>query len=418
MVEFKAAVEISRKWDGIEIANEITQKFKDKNLNPKFILLFTTIHYESEFEKILTGFKKEYPDAPLIGGTVAGFMTQDGCYTRGVTALTIDYPNMDVSVGIGHNVKRDPQKAVEKSIKNLDINNKYNNKFFLEFMPTAVVPKITGTGQKVIISSEKIGNNLVKLLPKLSYLNMGYDKADEIIKILSDKYLDHSILGGCTMDDNKMLQSYQFFDKEYFKNSLCLLKISSDIKQNISCTTAFEVLDRGFSITKLSKDLHTVKEINNKKAKTALLDFFKWEETDLSDLHHFYKRIFYYPFGFKKNDVWHTCMVGGLWGENIILSVKAESKEMNFLSLSTGKLLNNTKNLLTKLDTDNIHICFSIACETFIETLRDKIYSFQDLFSTYLEKIPYLVVFMAGESIYTINEGHHHLYESINLLTM
>lgn len=418
MDEFKAAVEISRKWDGDEVAAEITQKFKDKNLTPKFILLFTTIHYESEFEKILTGIKKEYPDAPLVGGTVAGFMTREGCYTRGVTALTIDYPNMDVAVGVGHNVKRDPEKAVERSIKNLDIGSKYNNKFFLEFMPTAVIPNIPGTGQKVIISSEKIGNNLVKLLPRLSYLNMGYDRADEIIEILSNKYGNYGVLGGCTMDDNKMLQSYQFFNKEYFKNSLCLLEISSDIKQNIRCTTAFEVLDKGFEITKLSKDLHTIKEINNKKAKTAFLDFFHWEETDLSDLHHFYKRIFYYPFGFQKNNIWHTCMIGGLWGENIILSVKAESKEMKFLSLSTGKLLYNTKNLLTKLDKDNIHICFSIACETFIETLRDEIYSFQELFSTCLEKIPYLIVFMAGESIYTNQEGQHHLYESINMLTM
>ncbi|UCH71562.1 MAG: hypothetical protein JSW62_03970, partial [Thermoplasmatales archaeon] len=101
-----------------------------------------------------------------------------------------------------------------------------------------------------------------------------------------------------------------------------------------------------------------------------------------------------------------------------ILSVKAESNEMKFLSLSTGKLLNNTKELLSNLDRESIHICFSIACETFIETLGDKIYSFQNLFSNYLKEIPYLIVFMAGESIYTMNEKHHHLYESINLLTM
>ena len=62
MDEFKAAVEISRKWDGNEVANEITQKFKSKALNPRFILLFTTIHYQSEFEKILSGIKNEYPE--------------------------------------------------------------------------------------------------------------------------------------------------------------------------------------------------------------------------------------------------------------------------------------------------------------------------------------------------------------------
>ena len=50
--EFNAAVEVSRKWDGTEVAEEIISKIKNKSLQPRFILLFTTIHYEGEFEKI------------------------------------------------------------------------------------------------------------------------------------------------------------------------------------------------------------------------------------------------------------------------------------------------------------------------------------------------------------------------------
>jgi len=418
MDDFKTSVEISRKWKSSRVASEIIQKFKNKNLNPKVILLFTTIHYEKELKNILSSIKSEFPKSPLLGGTVSGFITNEGCFTRGVTALAIDYPNMEVSVAIGHNIKRNPKKAIDNCKENLQIEKKYDNNFLLEFLPTAVIPNIPTVGQKVIISSEKVGNNAVKLLPRMSYLNMGYDRADEIIEQLSQEYKNHGIIGGCTMDDNKMLRSYQFFNENFFKNSLCILEISSDIKYNIKGTTAFEVLDKGFEITNISKDKHTIKEINNKKAKTTFLDFFNWKETDLSDLYHFYRRIFYYPFGFQKNNKWHTCMMGGLWGENIILSVKAEDNNMKFLSLSTGKLLNNTKNLLENLNKENIHVCFSIACETFIETLGDKIYSYKDLFSNYFTDIPYLIVFMAGESIYTIDEGHHHLYESINLLTM
>jgi hypothetical protein len=424
MVEskFEASVGMSRKWDAREAGREVAETaIKNLSRPPDFFLLFSTIHYEKYggFQEFLNGVWDVLPKGtPLIGGTVAGFMNNYGCYARGASALAVSYSNMDVAVGIGHNAKRNPKKAVEKCMKNLKLKNDYNNKILLEFLPTAIIPNIPTIGQKVIIPSESIGNNMVKLLPGMSYLNMGYDRADEIIEMLSDDFSDYRIIGGCTMDDNKMLRSYQFFNDECFKNSLCLLEISSDIKQNIEGTTAFKVLDKGFEITKLSRDLHIIKEINNKKAKTAFLDFFHWEETDLSELYHFYRRIFYYPFGFQKNNTWHTCMMGGLWGENIILSVKAESNKMRFLSLSTEKLLNNTKNLLAKLDKNNIHMCFSVACETFIETLGDKIYSFQNLFSTHLEKTPYLIVFMAGESIYTAQEGHHHLYESINLLTM
>ena len=46
--DFKASVEISRKWDGKEVAIEIVDKIKNKMSKPKFILLFTTIHYEKE----------------------------------------------------------------------------------------------------------------------------------------------------------------------------------------------------------------------------------------------------------------------------------------------------------------------------------------------------------------------------------
>ena len=41
--DFKASVEISRKWDGEEVAIEIVDKIKNKMSKPKFILLFTTI---------------------------------------------------------------------------------------------------------------------------------------------------------------------------------------------------------------------------------------------------------------------------------------------------------------------------------------------------------------------------------------
>ena len=73
-----------------------------------------TIHYEKHggFEEFIAGVWDVLPKGtPLVGGTVAGFMNNYGCYTRGCTAIAVSYPNMDVAVGIGHNTKRNPKKT-------------------------------------------------------------------------------------------------------------------------------------------------------------------------------------------------------------------------------------------------------------------------------------------------------------------
>jgi hypothetical protein len=110
--EFKAAVGLSRKWDAREAGREVaidTLNRLGKGVKPDFFLLFATIHYEKHggFKEFLKGVWEILPEGtPLIGGTVAGFINPQGCYTRGATALAVNYPNMDVAIGIGHNTKR------------------------------------------------------------------------------------------------------------------------------------------------------------------------------------------------------------------------------------------------------------------------------------------------------------------------
>ncbi|HDH45643.1 MAG TPA: hypothetical protein ENG66_09795, partial [Thermococcus sp.] len=421
--ELKAGVGLSRKWDAREAGREVAETALEKleGEKPKFFLLFSTIHYEKYggFQELLNGVWEVLPEGtPLIGGTVAGFMNNYGCFTRGATALTVAYPNMDVAVGVGHNVKRNPLKAAEKSVSNVKKESRYDNRILIELLPTAVVPNIPGVGQKVVISSEKIGNQALKLLPKILYLNMGYDRADEVIEILTNTFGYQKIIGGCTMDDNRMLRSYQFLNRDYFKNSLCIMQVDSDIKHSIYSSVPLERRKGSFMITKTDADLHVIREINHKGAKSALLEMLKWRDAHLPDsIYSFYKKIFYYPFGFEKKGQWHACMIGGFWGENIILSVRAEKKDMQLLSLSIEKLFNTTKNNLQNIKENNAQMCFSVACETFMETLGNKIYEYQKLFSSYID-IPYLVVFMAGESVSTPEIGCHHLYEAINIWTM
>jgi hypothetical protein len=85
-MDVSICVETSREWKGDKVVAELSGKIKTKVANPKFILLFSTIDYKDEFKQILSGMKSIFSDSAIVGGTLTGFMTPEGCYSRGVTA--------------------------------------------------------------------------------------------------------------------------------------------------------------------------------------------------------------------------------------------------------------------------------------------------------------------------------------------
>ncbi|MFH1228816.1 MAG: FIST N-terminal domain-containing protein [Candidatus Aenigmatarchaeota archaeon] len=417
-IDFKAVVEISREWEGEKVAKELVLKIKSKTPNPKFILLFTTIHYEKEFKKILSGMKDAFPQSPLIGGTIAGFMTPEGCFTRGVTALTVEYSDVDVSIGIGNDTKKNYKDAVSSALNDIKKKkNKNHNSFIIELLPSATIPSIVGVGQKNVILSDKIAKKVIDFLPLASKLNMGSDKADEIIEALSKKTSD-IIIGGCTMDDNKLLRNYQFHDKDILNNSLCLLKVSTGLKLNLYSVFGFQPMNKEIHITKIDDDRRVVSEIDHKKARTTFLNLFGWKESDLGELYQLYRRVFYYPFGYKKDNYWHPCMIGLIWGENLIFANKIKEKKLKLLSLSAYRLIKNLNQFFSKEKFSKSKLVFGIGCETFIETLRDSIYDVKEIISKEIKEKPFLIIFTAGESVCNVDRIPHHFYESLNLLSI
>ena len=191
--ELKAGVGLSRKWDAREAGREVALSTLEKldGENPKFFLLFSTIHYEKYggFQELLNGVWDVLPEGtPLIGGTVAGFMNRYGCYTRGVTSLTVAHSQIDVAAGIGLNTKRDPKKAVKNCAemikKGLNPSN-YNNKFLFELVSGGKIPQFPGMGRRRVIKSgmtSKIATKLSDIsLTTLQYGCLLYtsDAADE-----------------------------------------------------------------------------------------------------------------------------------------------------------------------------------------------------------------------------------------------
>ena len=416
----KVKVGMSRKWDardaGREVIESMLQDFED---NPSVVILFSTIHYEKYggFEELLKGAREVLPKNTLIiGGTVSGFMNNFGCYTRGVSSIIISSEDIEFNVGLGNDTKKNPQKAVDQVYDQLKKNKKYSNNVNIEILPTAVIPKLPGIGQKNVIFSKKMGNSFIKLLPAMARLNYGFDRADEILELLAKRFQDDIIIGGCTMDDNKMLKNFQFYNMDVKENSLLLLSLSTPMKIHVETILGYKILDTNFSIQHISKDEHVINQIDGKGARTALFEKLKISIDEIDSVYQLYKNAFYYPLGFKKDGLWHAGMIGLIYGENLIFGNQIKNNQLTLLSLSIEKIYENISKSIDNIKKHDLHFIFGFSCETFIETLGKNIYHIHHLFDEL--NLPFLIPFVAGESIYTPNNGSHHLYESMNLIAL
>jgi len=156
--------------------------------------------------------------------------------------------------------------------------------------------------------------------------------------------------------------------------------------------------------------------MDGKGARTALFDKLnlKIEEKDAAYL--LYKNTYYYPLGFMKDGIWHASMIGLIYGENLIFGNIIKDNKLTLLSVSTNNTINKLNQGVQDIIDKNPSFILGIACETFIETLGKNIFEVQKTFEK--TNVPFLIPFVAGESIYTPDMGAHHLYESINLLAL
>ena len=135
---FEVGIGISQNWDPAGAINEATDKALNKlTSKPTFAMLFSTIHYEKNqgLKTILNIAHTKIPsNTPLVGGTVTGFMSNEGCFTRGIVLMLVNSDEMNATIGFGEHTKKDPKTAVEKCSKMIktSLSEKYNSKFIFE----------------------------------------------------------------------------------------------------------------------------------------------------------------------------------------------------------------------------------------------------------------------------------------------
>jgi len=419
--EFKAAVGLSREWDarkaGREVAEDTLKKLDGKK--PDFFLLFTTIHYEKHggFKEFLRGVWEVLPEGtPLIGGTVAGFMNNQGCYTRGATAMAVSYPNMDVAVGIGHNTKRAPRIAAKDCayMINKKLENSQNkNKFYLSFVSGGKVPPIPFIGKRRVIKSFFGISSFLLFFDRLcSVLQIGPGRDEDVFDELAKNLKGFKGVGGTSCDDLQLEKNTQFFMKKTFSDSVVSVGVYCDREISVSSENGLNPSGKQFTINKRAGGGYILERINNKPAVQGYLETMGWPE-DLLD-ERLYRKVFYYPF-IQKNTIslQSPRMLGLVYANKFICAAKPlESTDAEVYTSSGKSMIESINKLFTDKKPD---FSFLVSCGTRMETLGSKVYYIKNILDGKLSD-KYLLVYTGGEFLKTAEDESAFMYQSDNAL--
>jgi len=418
---FEVGIGTSQNWDPVTAGREVIEQALSKlSQPPKFVLLFSTIHYEKNkgFQKILETIYEQIPkETPLVGGTVAGFMNNTGVYTRGLTAMACYSDEIEVATGVGHSTKRNPKKAAREfvnNIKKMKINEKFKNKLLIDFISGPTMPHIPFIKRINLVRSKIIGELMaVYGLRASSLFGFGVGKEEEIIRELQ-KSNKTSIFGGSATDAGKLISNYQFNNKTVLKNSITGLLIYTNNQIFVDGFSEMTKTNVCFRVDKKSTEDRVIKTINDKPATIELLNKLGFTNEVFNNLEQLYRTTFYFPISISDDDS-STTTIGAIYGTNLAVGHKLQTNNIKLLSAS-GKQIVNSPNTFRKILENKNKLTLIIACETGMEALGGKIYKQKEQIDA-ICKDNYLVLYCGGEHFCNQNKINIRTH-SYNLLTI
>jgi len=417
----EASIGVSEKWDAREAGREVAETaIQSLTRPPDFFLLFSTIHYEKYggFQELLKGVWEVLPKkTPLVGGTVVGFLNNYDVYTRGATALAVSYPNMDVAIGVTHNIKRKPKRSAKQNAKMIEkklAHSTYKNKFLLNFISGAKVMKIPGQGYRKVIDSG-LSSRFVTIFFGLSQylLQKGPGREDEFFEEIIKKIPNYSMILGTSVDDYKGIRNYQFFDTTISTDSAVSLGLASDLNVDTYTTHGMKTTNIKFKITKLSRDGHIIQKINDQPAVKTLLKLLDWPEGYLNEKTMFH-RILYYPISLHRHGREVPVVMPFILKDAIVTPCLVDKSEVSILTVSGKDLINSIEKNINHFDNIQPEFGLFSTCGTILQTLGYKTDLVRKTILEYFKEKPFIMFFCAGEGSYSPINNIHYANMSFN----
>lgn len=424
MDETFSGVGLSRKWDSFDAGKEVALDLI-RNMNgktPKFILVYSTIHFMKYggFQKLLDGIYSIVPkETQLVGGTTAGFIVPQGCYTRGVAAFGILSSQMDISIAVAHNIKRNPEGAAQNCANKINGDfeqSKYRNKFLLNLPSGITTPKIPGFPDNLRVIRSKALSQLLLIGTRLSLLLLqkGPGREEVIIATLAKILPNYKMIGGSFVDDNKGYFNFQFYNKNVYTNVLINVGISTDFGISVNSGLGQKERSAKFKITKKSIYDLVIEKINGKDALGEMLKILNWPNYFMEDSARILRRTFYTPIGYTINGKRYISVMAFIFGESIMISPKIACEEACIMGTSGRQLIDVVDEGLD--DTKNKDIKFGLitSCIARLETLGANVYLVHEKLLKHFKGKPFIQMYAVGEDVYTKELGAKRIAESYN----
>jgi len=418
---FEAGIGTSQNWDPVQAGSEVIQQaLKDLSKPPKFVLLFSTIHYDKDkgLQKILDTVYHFIPkETPLIGGTVSGFMNNSGCFTRGLTALACYSDEMDVAIGLGKNTKRNPKKAVKELLNETDrLQSRFPNEVYFTIISGGKIPFIPFLKQGRVVFSKLLGKIESMFIPLILFLfQKGVGREEELLKSIVSTKPNASLFSISTMDNEKMEKNYQFFNNKIVTDAIIGLKIATLFKSFNQTEHGLAKTNKTFTVTKLSKDKRIIEKINGKSPREEFLRVLGWPGSYLDEL--IYRKIFFYPLAYSKEGFDYPFIPGLFLGDQIVSTYQLETNEISVLSAS-GKALLDAVKKSTDAAPNNILFFMTAECGIRLETLGSKLLKSREIMLNKLGKKPFLSLYVGGEATYSKEKGLRFGNDTFNIVAL
>lgn len=414
----KTAVVTSTIKNSYDAGRDVGEKIFNKlECKPDLVLLFTTFHYNTYkggLKDVLNGIWSVLPDeTQLAGGTVPGFLNNDGCYARGVTALAINYPYMNISLGYGKNTKRSPKKAAKNAIEMIKSNLKdeYKNKFIFSFISGMKLPNLPGVKISNVVNSKikaRIMLSMFSFMQKV--FQLGFGREEQVLKYITEKFPNYNLINYSTLGSPPNFNnSYLFYNKELFDEHAIFVVIDTDLDLFLDFATGAEKTNIDFKITKMNKDKNVIKKLNNQAPLEQYIKKMGWTYETFQDLK-WVDVTAKYPIGYIKNNKIILRPSLMILGEYMGAPCSFEKENISIYKITPDQMMNSVNDLLKPIHPE---FGFFISCIARRDFLGIKVFKVQEKLKNYFKNKDFLVVYSAGEAINKPNEDLYFLTETI-----
>ena len=218
-----------------------------KKYEPNLVLVFSPVKYDHKM--VLKGVREVTGKILLIGGTSPGGICR-GFRENSVVVTIVASPYLSVHEGVGCNVSKDYRKAVQEAIDKTG-----KTEYFDEFQPR--------------IDSPQIDLDYAKKCFAFVFMPGATTRVDsfnhDIIDLIRRRSLNAiPLVGGCTGDDFRWQENYQFINGDVVSDSLVFALVETHLKFGVA--TAWDHLPLGLqaSITRVQD--YEIKEFYHEPA--------------------------------------------------------------------------------------------------------------------------------------------------------